>query len=434
MKAILVTLVTTGLLQLLQLGGSILSARLLLPDGRGELAAAQLWPTTIAYLLLLGLNDATLYFSANRRQPASAVFAAALWLGVGLSVLGMMAGWSVALPLAYAGYPADVRRLAGLMMLVIPCNILGTIFLDMLRGHQRTGSWNLMRLALPGCYLAIGLVLFVVGRADVLGFGVAFLVAQAVPMAWAIWLCVRHGWGGWRVPGATMRAMLGFGIRLHPSTVVQMVNDRIDQMLIQAVLLPAALGFYVVSRNLAQMTATLGSSVTMIAYPRACAAADHERGAVIGVYLRLTLLLVIAATAALFLVTPLVIRLLYGGEFAAAAPVVRILLVGVIPISIKDFYILAFKAFDRSLALSKAEAATLALNAGLLAWLVPAAGLDGAALAYVAVKWASAGYLGWLARRDLGLTARTLFVPTARDAAVLADGLARLRGRLVRST
>jgi threonine/homoserine/homoserine lactone efflux protein len=56
--------------------------------------------------------------------------------------------------------------------------------------------------------------------------------------------------------------------------------------------------------------------------------------------------------------------------------------------------------------------------------------LTGAAIAFVAVRWISAGYLGWLARRDLKLSIRALFTPTREDVTLLRDAISTLRGRL----
>src|SRR5215470_16531236 len=102
MKALIVTVLTTGVLQLANLASGLLAARLLLPEGRGALAIAILWPTTLAYLLLLGLSDAVTYYSANRQEDPRRVFGAALWLGLSLSALAMLAGHWIVVPLAYA--------------------------------------------------------------------------------------------------------------------------------------------------------------------------------------------------------------------------------------------------------------------------------------------------------------------------------------------
>src|ERR1700704_5083986 len=118
MRALLVTLLTTGGAQLANLISSVLAARLLLPEGRGEFQAAWLWPTTIAYLVLFGLNDAVLYFSANRSEKPRDVFASGLAIGAVLSLVAAAITYFVAIPWAYQGYRPEVRQLATLMMLL----------------------------------------------------------------------------------------------------------------------------------------------------------------------------------------------------------------------------------------------------------------------------------------------------------------------------
>ncbi|MDX2102111.1 MAG: oligosaccharide flippase family protein [Alphaproteobacteria bacterium] len=430
MRAILLTLFTTGGLQAINLIGSILAARLLLPEGRGEFAAAMLWPTTIAYLVVIGLNDAVMFFSANGRLPARRVFANALWLGVAVSLIGIGLGWWVALPLAYEGMRSEVVEAARLLLLIIPCHILGMVFQEMLRGHMRLGVWNALRLSLGGVYvLAVAGVWLLFDIATVTSFAVAWLVAHIIPTLVAAALCLAAGWGGWRPDRPASTELVSYGLKIHTSNVVGMMNGRVDQMLIQQNLAPAALGLYVVAVNLAQLTATLANSVAMIAFPRACAADVDSRPAVIGLYLRLTLGLMLATTGGLALLAPLALSLLWGPAFAEASDLVRVLLLGVIPLALKDFAVLTFKAYDRALALNQAEVASLVLNGVLLWWLVPAHGLMGAAIAYVVTRWAAALYLGWLVRSTLGLSLSALLRPTRADWYRLTAGLATLRQR-----
>src|SRR5581483_8800584 len=208
MKALLVTILTTGVQQLANLASGLLAARLLLPEGRGALAVAILWPTTLAYLLLLGLNDAVLYYSANRQEPPQRVFAAALWIGLAASAVAMLAGWLVVLPLAYADYPSETRQLAGLLLLIIPFHILGMVFQEMLRGHHRMTAWNLLRVALGVGYVLLILAAIGFGGATVTGFGIAYLLSHAPPLGLALALCVAAGWGAWRPQGTTVRRLL----------------------------------------------------------------------------------------------------------------------------------------------------------------------------------------------------------------------------------
>jgi O-antigen/teichoic acid export membrane protein len=426
MKALIVTLLTTGVLQVANLASGLLAARLLLPEGRGVLAVAILWPTTLAYLLLLGLSDAVLYYSANRQERPERLFAAALWLGLAAAAIAMLLGYFLVVPLAYRGYPAETRALATVLLLIIPFHILGLVFQEMLRGHHRMGAWNLLRVMLGAGYVLAILAAVGLGAASVTGFGVAYLLAHVPPLAVAVALCLAAGWGGWRLHRATVRRVLRYGARLHLSSVVSMLNGRIDQMLVAGALSATAMGLYVVAVTLSQVTATLANSITMVAWPRAAAASEAARPAVLGQFLRLTLVLMIGSTALLYVAAPYVLSLLFGSAFVEATPVVRILLLGALPIAIKEFFVLAFKAYDRTLAISKGELLTLAVNAALLTALIPAFGLVGAATAYVATRWLAALYLGWLMRRELGLRLTPLLTPTRDDLDRLRDTVRRL--------
>lgn len=415
MKALLVTILTTGILQVANLASGLLAARLLLPEGRGALAIAILWPTTLAYLLLFGLSDAVLYHSANRREPPERVFAAALWLGLSLSALAMLAGHLVVIPLAYGHLDAGTRELASALLWLIPLHILGLVFQEMLRGHHRMVAWNALRIALGVGYVLFILAVLALGPATVDGFGLAYLASHVPPMAGALALCGAAGWVGWRLHADTARRLLGYGARLHVGAVVAMLNGRIDQMLIAWALSPALMGLYVVAVTVSQITATLANSITMVAWPRAAAASDADRPIVIGRFLRLTVALMLATTIVLWIAAPWLIALLFGPAFAEATPVVRVLLLGALPIAIKEFFVLAFKAYDRALAISKGELVTLAINAALLAALIPPFGLLGAAAAYAAARWIVVLYLARLMRRELGLRLTPLLTPTRDD-------------------
>ena len=52
-----------------------LAARLLGPDGRGQLAAIQMWPNFLAAIANLGLPEALVYFSARSTPAPGAIWA-----------------------------------------------------------------------------------------------------------------------------------------------------------------------------------------------------------------------------------------------------------------------------------------------------------------------------------------------------------------------
>ena len=71
----------------------ILAARMLLPEGRGALAAIILWPHIIVGLGILGLNESLIYRLGNKDVDRGKAIASALMAAFLLSVLMVIIGW-----------------------------------------------------------------------------------------------------------------------------------------------------------------------------------------------------------------------------------------------------------------------------------------------------------------------------------------------------
>src|SRR2546427_9787609 len=59
------TALTNAMLGAIGIVTGIIAARWLGPDGRGELAAIQMWPSAVASLAMIGLPEALVYLSAK---------------------------------------------------------------------------------------------------------------------------------------------------------------------------------------------------------------------------------------------------------------------------------------------------------------------------------------------------------------------------------
>src|SRR5437762_2512064 len=62
--------------------GGVVSARWLLPAGKGELTAVILWPTVLVAISGLGLTEAVTYYSARNRARSAEFLSTALVLAI----------------------------------------------------------------------------------------------------------------------------------------------------------------------------------------------------------------------------------------------------------------------------------------------------------------------------------------------------------------
>src|SRR5579864_101035 len=155
------------------------SARLLGPSGRGELAAVQNLYWLVGVFALLGLPEATLYFGAKQREKSGEILASAL----GLSLVVAPAFVLVALPFVHlllSEQSPELIRFASWYLVAIP--LLGTMGLPAfaIRGQNDFVRWNLLRI-FPAAGWAVALVLaFAVHKTTAEGLAVAYLIVLAV--------------------------------------------------------------------------------------------------------------------------------------------------------------------------------------------------------------------------------------------------------------
>jgi len=185
---------------------------------------------------------------------------------------------------------------------------------------------------------------------------------------------------------ASPRALLGEGLSFSAVRWIGVLHNRLDTVLIQALAGSGALGLYAAAYRLMEAFKILPNLAERTLFPiLSRAVGDRVR---LG---RLTArsikaLVGIAAPLALlaWVLGPAVVPLIYGADYAAAAPVWAILMGALVLICAVRPHLQLMRALRRLHGVNLATAAAAALNLGLNLVLIPRHGILGAALATVA--------------------------------------------------
>jgi O-antigen/teichoic acid export membrane protein len=236
----------------------------------------------------------------------------------------------------------------------------------------------------------------------------SYLCANAVTLVVATLLVARAGEFGVGFSSSAAKDLVSFGVKSHISNVSSILNERLDQVVISAVLAPAKLGLYVVAVTLTSLVSLVGSSVALVALPvLARLRSAPEQVALTRRLMCLTLGSASLIAMPMFVFTPELLALLFGQSFRAAADPARILLLAGVLLTTSRVLGAILKALGRPLQAGYADAAALAVTAVGLAVLLPAFGLVGAAISSLLAYGLS---LGWMVHR----TARVLSVRPVR--------------------
>ncbi|HWN99349.1 MAG TPA: oligosaccharide flippase family protein, partial [Blastocatellia bacterium] len=242
---ILRTLITNFGLTLLALVNSILLSRWLGPVGRGEVAAAILWPTLLVYLSSVGLIVATLYYAAFPESKPRTLFANGVWLALTQGAIAILVGF-VALPWLLRSQGGSVIAAGRAFLLIIPIALITQYSGSILQGRMRIASFNWLRLILPAGYVLGTCILIVLGRLTLPNIILILLLLHATGLAAALLALWRAGVRLSLVVDVPLaKQMLKYGAKVHVGSMAGLANSSLDQVLMAALLPSRYLGLYV---------------------------------------------------------------------------------------------------------------------------------------------------------------------------------------------
>lgn len=397
---------------------SLLTARLLGPVGRGELAAVQLWGPFFGGLAVAGVPEAVVYFvgknSGESRNYIITGIALSIITGVPVSLVAYLL-----MPSLLFAYPVEVITLARLYVVVLAIlfavNMVST---SILRGLKLFGTWNLIRpLGTFGWLLAI-IAVYLVAPVNSETLSVGFLLANACASLFALVIALRRTGGPYSIRTDLWPQLLRFGLptvlSLLPTYLIY--YGRLSQMVVAAMLSPEALGFTVVAINWSSIVSLVPQSIGPIIFPRISALSQGQLlDKEISRATRLTVLMSSIASLTFIIVSPAVIPLVYGTVFEPAVVPAVIMLITAIPAALRKVTGDALRGLNRPQTALIGEAVSLGSTLLLLLLFITPMGITGAALALLISEVVSAGVTIVILSRKTQIGLARLLIPTIQD-------------------
>ena len=411
-------LVTTGanvFLGVLGVCTGVLAARLLGPEGRGELAAIQTWPSFLATIAMLGLPEALVYFSAREPVNAGRYTGSAMALAL-LSSLPFMALGYVGMPVFLSAQSPEVVAAARWYLLLVPIQALVGMSFHPLRGLNYLVSWNVLRVTPAILWLGVLISAWILTRAEPEVLAGTYLAMLAMLFFPIIYTVHRRVPGSFWPDPTKWGKLSRYGLPSALGGVPQMLNLRLDQMLIAAILPAQMLGLYVVAIAWSGAVRPLLNALGTVTFPRVAAQSDPvQRNQIFSQSCRLGVLLAVIMTVVIMAFTPWAVPLLFGSEFAEVIPAALVLVVAT---AISAFnYILeeGLRGFGYPAKVMWSELGGLAVLCVALLLLLEPFGLMGAGLAALLGYGVVSFLLVIQARRLVGYSFPTLLCPTHSD-------------------
>jgi O-antigen/teichoic acid export membrane protein len=386
----------------------IAAARLLGPQGRGELAALILWPSVLVMLFSLGINQAIVFHTGQNHQGISEVGTAAALIGLAQSLAVVLVGLLV-IPLALHRYSPEVRHWAVIFLFSAPFLMFSGYPANLLQGKLDFRSFNAIRTIAPLCY-ALGLaILLLLRRADLRSVVAFQILGYVLALAGGCWILWRKVALRFSLQKQVVKSLLSFGWKTQVASVTSYINQRVDQLLLSLLVSPRELGLYVVAVTVSLALGFLPQASAIVTLAAGSNLPRADARAVIANSFRTSLVWLVAGCTALFVVAPGLITLVFGPGFAASGLACRILLPGSIALGLNQVLYEGARSMNDPALPSYSEGWAAVLTCVGLYLLLPRFGFLGAAIASTAAYTSSLAFTLALYRWRLRFPVRELF-------------------------
>jgi len=325
-----VALASHGTQALIGFGTGVLTARVLGPAGRGELAAILVWVNSLVAAGFLAMPQAYTYFAGQYPSQRTQLWRLASRHALLQGVLVAFVSAGVVYIALHSAYP-NGARVGALFALSAPLTFLVGARLGVLLGAGRIRAWNLLRVAQSFVYLAC------LGAFAITGLSVKWvLLSQALAVVAVGFLTQltrianAPATDDAPVRSVGLRRIIAFGAATTLGLLSNMANSHLDQMLMALLIPPAALGQYAVAASLSLAILPIADAIATVAFSRmAQTKTDEGRTEISCTHLPWVFwtLLVVGGSASA-LARPLII-VAFGSEYQAAVLPFRILAIAV---------------------------------------------------------------------------------------------------------
>jgi len=423
------TIATNLALQGCMVVQGIILARMLGPEGRGIYTAAVLWPTMFAFIGFFGIHRVIGRIAA-KEHDLGPITRTAFILAVCVSGLTVGLG-ALLLPfLLPADKIAVVLPLAFLALALVPLRQITISLQAVWQGAGNFKRVNICRALMNPTFVAILIVLWLIGNQQVSYVVMAFILAMGTMAAAFIVTSFRSVGLSRHIypPGRILANCWQFGLasigfemyqRIDQALLLWLLNDQIE-----------ALGFYIVAFSAASVVGDFMVAIGLVGFTKTAQAPPRQGFAQVANMLRKATVLWVLGGAALAVAMPTLLPLIFGSDFAPSVPIAICLIIGLGMFGLTN--ILNQCMFGQGRPFAGLTSRTIAMAVMVVAGygLVRSHGTIGMAIAYDIAQIACiSGMLVFVCRHYEDSKA-SLLIPRLSDVVELAALIRKTAGKL----
>lgn len=358
------------------IAASVVTARVLGPVGKGELAALTFLIGMVAQLAGLSLGDTAVILSAQRLATLRSALAASL----GILVIALPVSVLLFVLLALTVLPSYGLGTIAVGAALIVVVTAGSVAVQFANAHSLFARTSAITIIAALVSVTLTWLFVAVLKLDVAGALLANLAAAAVTVV-PVTLLLRHDLAAPRLDLPYLAKALRTGAQLQLTQFILHLAGRADILVVLWLAGAAAAGTYSVAVTVGGLAAMAPLALALTTFPRIAYGGQAMADDLTAQTCRLALAAAVLSSVPLLLASPFLVPLLFGGAFEAAVVPAAVLL-GSYTLASGQWVIgRAIAARGRPGVLAKSYALGTATTLVIDLFVVPALGLLGASLA-----------------------------------------------------
>lgn len=365
---------------LLAVGSVIILARGLGPEKRGLLAALLIYPQLLIALTEGGMRQAATFYIGKKLAPEGEILAALIFYVLSAGAIG----YGLVLSLLWlVGEESFSLSMILVAAAIIPTTLSVNAFKGYFLGKQEIKRFNKSTWIERALYVGLLAILYLTDNLSVVTAVITTAAAAVFNAAQAWFYVKRINESELQLNVAVVWNMLKIGAVYAFALFLITANYKVDILLLGLLSIPAEVGYYAVSNQVAELMWQLPGAIMLVLMSRSANNKNEVKAwsEKVATVCRLVILITIASAILLSVGVCIGLVAIFGDEYTPAVVTTLILLFSTI-------FMVPFKVLNADLAGEGRPVISiltmlpsLALNIILNIYLIPIYGANGAALA-----------------------------------------------------
>lgn len=332
LKNSLLNFTSNILLIIIGLFSTVLIARLLGPEGQGVYTLIILLPTMLVTFLNLGIGPATVYFTGSKKYSLNTIISTNIVLSFILSIVAVIIGLIAILIFKGSTFEGAPTTALLTVLFILPFLFFSSFMQAIYQGTENFKRYNYIQISSKLIQILTLIIMVFFVDLSLRGVLSSFIIGNCMPSI-LILLYLLKDKVKINLKDFSLSLtfdFLKYGYRAHLSNIVAFLNYRLDILMISFFLNPMAVGIYNVAVAIAERLWIFSQPLSTTLFPRISTIKnENERSILTAKVARNTLYISAIFGLIFFMISDVVVFLLFGEEYSKASIIIKILLFGI---------------------------------------------------------------------------------------------------------